>query len=331
MENNISFKPSQDKKLMDQVLEVLRYYNYSYKTEHTYCNWIDRFIKFHGGKTHPRKLGKTEIESYLSHLVSKQNVTPNTQRLALNAIVFLYKRVLKLEVPKELSPLRSKRNPRPPTVCTKTEISLLFNNLSGIHSLMARLIYGVGLRLMECIRLRIKDIDFGQKQIYVRGGKGDKDRTTLLPDTCVNELKTHIEKVKRLHNNDLSEGYGNVYLPNAIARKYPNGGSEFGRQYLFPSKRLSNDPRSGNVYRHHVIESGIQKAVKLAVHRAGIVKQVSCHTLRHSFATHMLESGVNIRVLQDILGHKDVKTTEIYTHVMNKDRKKLISPLDSLN
>jgi len=330
MENTISFKPSQDKKMMAQVREVLRYYNYSYKTEQAYCSWIIRFIKFHGGKTHPSKLGKNEIESYLSYLVSKQNVSSSTQRLALNAIVFLYKRVLGLNVPQELSPLRSKRSPRPPTVCTKTEITSLLSNINGTHSLMAQLLYGSGLRLMECIRLRIKDIDFGQQQIYVRDGKGNKDRTTLLPSIINKRLITHIGKVKHLHDKDLAEGFGNVYLPHALARKYPNARSEFSFQYLFPSKKRSNDPRSGNIYRHHVIESGLQKAVKLAAQKTGITKLVTCHTLRHSFATHMLESGVNIRVLQELLGHKDVKTTEIYTHVINRDKKNLISPLDDL-
>lgn len=279
MENNRSFKPNPNKKLIEQVQEVLRYYHYSYRTELAYCNWIIRYIKFHGGQTHPKAMGKNEIESYLSYLVSAKNVSSASQRQALNAIVFLYKRVLFIPVSEELSPLRSKRNPRPPVVCTTDEIRAILHIMSGIHALMGKLLYGSGLRLMECIRLRVQDIDFGQQQIYIRDGKGNKDRTTLLPENIIERLESHINKVKKLHEKDLSEGYGSVYLPHALSRKYPNAQNEFGWQYLFPAKNRSQDPRSGNIYRHHVMQSGLQKAVKLAVKKAGITKPVSCHTL----------------------------------------------------
>lgn len=330
MEKVPSFRPNPDLKLMDQVREVLRYYHYAYRTEQTYCDWILRYIRFHGGQTHPKDLKAVDIERFLSDLVSSQKVAAATQKQALNALVFLYHKVLHLPLLEEIAPLRSKKSPRLPTVLTPAETKILLANIDGTHSLMAGLLYGSGLRLLECLRLRIQDVDFGQRQIYVRGGKGDKDRITLLPEDLSPRLAKHIERVKALHQADLAEGFGRVYLPEALQRKYPNAPTETGWQYVFPAKNRSVDPRSGEVRRHHVLESGLQKAVKTAARKSAIPKRISCHTLRHSFATHLLENGVNIRMVQELLGHSDVKTTEIYTHVMRKDIGAVISPLDQL-
>jgi len=230
----------------------------------------------------------------------------------------------------DIAPVRSKRQVRPPTVMTEAETLSMLREMSGVHLLMARVMYGGGLRLMECVRLRVQDIDLGQGHIFVRGGKGNKDRTTILPASLQEPLRKQLEAVDMLHRQDLVGGHGEVWLPDALARKYPNAGKELGWQYFFPSRNLSKDPRSDRKMRHHVLQSGIQKAVKSAAQRAGVSKRVTCHTLRHSFATHMLEHGTNIRVLQRLLGHADVKTTEIYTHVMNCDIDKLVSPLDEL-
>ncbi len=247
-----------------------------------------------------------------------------------NALVFLYREVLQIPLDNSIAPTRSKRKIHPPTVLTEDELGLVFQQMRGTHLLMARLIYGSGIRLMECIRLRIQDVDFGQNIIYIRSGKGDKDRTTLLPQLVKDELGRHIERVKDLHRQDLQEGFGEIKLPFALAKKYRNAGKEPGWQYIFPSRSRSCDPQSGMEQRYHVLESGLQKAVKKAVQRSGIDKRATVHTLRHSFATHMLESGTNIRTLQELLGHADVKTTEIYTHVMRKDLHSLQSPLDRM-
>ncbi len=329
--NQLKFKPDRDLKLMDQVRQVLRYHHYAYRTEHSYCDWILRFIKFHGGNTHPAKMGKKEIDAFLSHLATHLHVAAATQRQALNAIVFLYRRVLDLPIEGQLEPVRAKRRPSPPMVMTKGEVQRVLGYMQGTHLLMAKLLYGCGLRLMECVRLRVQDIDFERSLVYVRAAKGNKDRTTVLSKAVQNDLRMHIERVKRLHDEDLSKGLGEVFLPTALSRKYPHAAREFRWQYVFPSKSLSVDPRANVTRRHHVLESGLQKAVKTAVDRAGINKRVSCHTFRHSFATHMLENGVNIRVVQELMGHADVKTTEIYTHVMAKDISAALSPLDSLS
>lgn len=315
---------------MDQVREVLRYHHYAYRTEATYGQWILRYIRFYGGKIHPKLLCASDVEKFLSHLATEGKVSASTQSQALNALVFLYRNVLDLPLDGKIAPARSQKHQRPPTVMTKEEVQRLLKMIDGTHGLMAKLLYGCGLRLMECVRLRIQDIDFGQNKIFVRGGKGGKDRTTFLPKNIRETLRTHMERVILLHHKDLEEGFGNVYLPEAIARKYKNAERETGWQYLFPSKKRSADPRSKREMRHHILESGLQKAVKLAVERAGILKRVSCHTFRHSFATHMLENGVNIRVLQTLMGHADVKTTEIYTHVMQRDIDNIQSPLDQI-
>lgn len=330
MEIKKKFRPDPNLKLMDQVRQVLRYYHYAYRTEQTYCDWIVRYIKFFNNQKHPKDMGKREIEVFLSHLATKENVAASTQRQALNAIIFLYKRVLDIPIEESIEHTRSKRHQSPPVVMTKSEVQRVIQNMNGTHLTMAKLLYGSGLRLMECIRLRVQDLDFEKKIIYVRAGKGDKDRTTLFPKSIQSELKNQLDLVKRIHDQDLDIGYGAVYLPNALARKYKNAEKEFRWQYVFPSKKLSTDPRSGAVRRHHVLESGLQKAVKLAVNRAQITKRVSSHTFRHSFATHLLEDGVNIRVVQELMGHADVKTTEIYTHVMEKNISATVSPLDGL-
>ncbi len=324
------FRPDPKLKLMDQVRQVLRYHHYAYRTEQTYCNWIVRFIKFHGAKIHPSQMGKPHIEGFLSHLATRGEVSAATQRQALNAIVFLYRHVPGQEIEEQLEPVRAKRHARPPTVMTQAEVGCVIAGMAGTHLLMAKILYGCGLRLMECVRLRVLDLDFDRGLLYVRQAKGGKDRTTVLPQAIQSELRLHLEKLKDLHAEDLKNGYGEVYLPPALARKYPSASREFRWQYFFPGRNLSCDPRSGATRRHHVLESGLQKAVKAAVEKAGIHKRVSCHTFRHSFATHLLENGVNIRVVQELMGHADVKTTEIYTHVMQKDLSAVSSPLDRL-
>ena len=317
---------------MDQVRQVLRYHHYAYRTEQTYCDGITRYIRYHGSRIHPRDMGKREIEAFLSHLVVRQNVAASTQHKALNAIIFLYRNVLDIPVDENLDFVRAKRHSRPPVVMSQKEVSmvLVLERMQGLHLLMAKLLYSGGLRLMECIRLRVRDLDFERKLIYVRGAKGGKDRTTLFSDSLHSPMKRQIEVVTKLHTRDLENGYGDVYMPNALARKYPRAFKSLGWQYVFPAKNRSKDPRTGIIRRHHVLESGLQKAVKLAVSKAGIVTPVTCHTFRHSFATHLLENGVNIRVVQELMGHADVKTTEIYTHVMEKDISAVKSPLDGL-
>ena len=312
---------------MDQVRQVLRYHHYAYRTEQTYCDWITRYIRYyHGSKIHHLDMGKREIEAFLSLLAVRQKVAASTQRQALNAIIFLYGNVLDIPVDENLDPVRAKRHSRPPVVMSQKEVSmvLVLEHMQGLHLLMAKLLYSGGLRL------RVRDLDFERKLIYVRGAKGGKDRTTLFSDSLHSPMKRQIEVVTKLHTRDLENGYGDVYMPNALARKYPRASKSLGWQYVFPAKNRSKDPRTGIIRRHHVLESGVQKAVKLAVSKAGIVTPVTCHTFRHSFATHLLENGVNIRVVQELMGHADVKTTEIYTHVMEKDISVVKSPLDGL-
>ena len=330
MEIKIKFKPNPKYRLMDQVREVLRYYHYAYKTEQSYSSWILQYIKFYGGKIHPKDMGKNEVERFLSYLAEKRNVAAATQKQALNALIFLYKKVLDVDLGDGIASTRSKRRLNLPTVLTQEEVSRLLGKMKKKHALMAKLLYGCGLRLLECIRLRVKDVDFGQGKVYIRNAKGGKDRVVFLPDSIQQELKEQIEYVIALHTKDIGEGFGEVYIPEALSRKYSNAAREAKWQYVFPSKKLSKDPRSEKIMRHHVMESGLQKAVKNALNRAKIYKKASCHTLRHSFATHLLENGTNIRVVQELMGHADVKTTEIYTHVMKKDINSVKSPLDLL-
>jgi len=330
MESKIKFKPNPEYRLMDQVREVLRYYHYSYKTEQSYSSWILQYVKFYGGKTHPKDMGKNEVERFLSYLTEKKNVAAATRKQALNALRFLYKKVLDIDLGEGIAPTRSKRRMNLPTVLTRAEVSKLLGNMKGKHALMAKLLYGCGLRLMECVRLRVKDVDFGQARIFIRNARGGKDRTGILPDSIEQELQEQIDYVVGLHEADLREGFGEARIPEALSRKAPNASKETGWQYVFPAKKLSKDPRSEKIMRHHVMESGLQKAVKQALIKAKIYKKAGCHTFRHSYATHLLENGTNIRVVQKLMGHADVKTTEIYTHVMKNDIDSVKSPLDTL-
>lgn len=314
-------------KLLDQVRDAIRLKHYSIRTEQTYVDWIKRFILFHG-KRHPREMAEAEVSQFLTHLARDGHVAASTQNQALSALLFLYKEVLKQEIGWLQGVERAKRPSRLPVVLTRDEIHKVFTHLHGDHRLMAGLLYGSGLRLMECVRLRVKDVDFGYLRIIVRDGKGGKDRITMLPVNLAKSLERHMQKTKAQHEQDLEEGSGEVFLPNALARKYPNAAREWIWQYVFPSTRLSTDPRSGGRRRHHVEESSLQSAVKTAVRASGIQKPATCHTLRHSFATHLLENGYDIRTVQELLGHKDVSTTMIYTHVLNRPGIGVKSPLD---
>lgn len=322
------YRPSATR-LMDQVREVLRYHHYGYKTEQSYTGWIKRYIKFNETR-HPKDMGKVEIERFLTHLAVNRNVAASTQKQALNAIVFLYKQVLDLPISDSLSPVRSSKPKRLPVVLSIDEVRILLSMMTGIHKLMAQLMYGGGLRLMELVRLRVQDIDFGQNLLVVRSGKGDKDRTTLLPPSLVEELRKQLAKTKEIYLADVEAGMANVYLPNALAKKYPHAPKAWEWQYVFPAKKLAIDPRDGQTRRHHINESGLQKMIKRAKEKSGITKRVTSHTLRHSFATHLLEKGTNIRVVQKLLGHADVKTTEIYTHVLQRNLQDVVSPLELL-
>jgi len=330
MESQTKFRPDPKLKLLDQVREVLRYHHYAYSTEQTYCQWILRYVRFFGNSIHPRDLSFRDVERFLSDLAVRGKVSASTQRQALNALVFLYCEVLDLPLDGELQPVRLKRQLKLPTVLDSSEIEVFFGHISGTHALMAKLLFGSGLRLMECVRLRIKDVDFDQKRIHILG-KGEKWRSTILPEPIISELRSHIETVKLLHRRDLDEGFGEVYIPPAFGHENRDAALETIWQYVFPGKKRSIDPRSGRERRHHVMESGLQKAVKRAARNAGIDKRVTCHTLRHSFATAMLENGTTIRMLQKLMGHANVKTTELYTHVLKNDISQLTSPLDGLN
>lgn len=314
-------------KLLDQVRLVMRRHHYSIRTEEAYTQWIVRFIHFHKMQ-HPRKMDHTHIEAYLNHL-ALQNVAASTQNQAFSAILFLYKHVLRQELPGQVKAVRAKKPQRVPTVLTRAEVWQVIDRLSSAHKLIAILLYGSGLRLLECLRLRVKDIDFAQHQIIVRNGKGNKDRITMLPNRAETVLSKHLKGVQALHQKDLDLGYGAVYLPNALDKKYPNANREWIWQYVFPSHKLSVDPRSGKVRRHHVDESGFRKAVRRSAQQANIKKRVSPHTFRHSFATHLLEDGYDIRTIQELLGHDDVSTTMIYTHVLNRGGLAVHSPADS--
>jgi integron integrase len=314
-------------KLLEQVRHALRLKHYSIRTEDAYVNWIRRFILFHH-KRHPQTLGAPEVTAFLTHLAVQGRVAANTQNQALNALVFLYRHVLQRELDAPIPLVRAKRPEHLPTVLTRAETLAILRHIPGAPHLMAKLLYGSGLRLMECVRLRVKDLDFAQRQIVVRDGKGQKDRVTMLPDHLHDPLQAHLAQTRQLHQQDLEQGLGSVYLPDALARKFPNASREWLWQYVFPSDRLSTDPRSGIVRRHHVDESGLQKAVRQAALAAGLDKRVTCHTFRHSFATHLLEAGYDIRTVQELLGHADVKTTMIYTHVLNRGGLAVRSPLD---
>src|SRR5437879_2701591 len=315
------------KKLLDQTRDVLRLKQYSLRTERSYCDWIERFIRFHYLR-HPGEMGASEITEFLTHLARVGNVAAATQNQALSAILFLYQRVLKQDVSWIDDVERAKKPKRIPVVLTHDEVHKVFAHLRGTPRLMAGLLYGSGLRLMECVRLRVKDVDFGYARITVRDGKGGKDRVTMLPLNLAKALERHLAKVKMQHEEDLAEGFGEVYLPDALERKYRGAARSWVWQFVFPSSRIAPDPRSGVLRRHHVDENVLQVAVKRAVCNSGINKPASCHTLRHSFATHLLENGYDIRTVQELLGHKDVSTTMIYTHVLNRPGIGVKSPLD---
>jgi integron integrase len=321
--------PPDKMKLLDQVRETIRLKHYSIRTEESYIGWIRKFILFHG-KRHPAEMKEDEIVAFLSHLANHAKVTASTQNQAFSALLFLYRHVLKQELGEIEGVERAKGPLRLPAVLTRAEVKAVLSHLKDTEWLMASLLYGAGLRLMECLRLRVKDIDFSTHQLVVRDGKGQKDRVTMLPQALEAPLKRHLERVRALHQSDLRRGHGEVYLPFSLERKYPGAPKEWGWQYVFPSDRLSKDPRSGKVRRHHLDENTLQRAVKRGVRLADLAKPASCHTLRHSFATHLLEAGYDIRTLQELLGHKDVSTTMIYTHVMNKGGKGVRSPLDIL-
>ena len=322
------FIPNPKLKLLDQVSEVMRFKHYSIRTETTYRQWIKRFILFHG-KRHPREMGAAEVSRFLSHLAVTGHVAASTQNQAFNALLFLYREVLHQEMGQLEEVERAQRPQRLPVVLTKAEVDAVLAGISGTHQLMAKLLYGTGMRLMECVRLRVKDVDFAQNQVVVREGKGFKDRVTMLPESLKAPLNEHLARVKLLHQRDLETGGGRVYLPYALSQKYPSADREWGWQYVFPAAGLSRDPRSGEVRRHHANEQGLQRAVKDAVRLAGIAKPASCHSLRHSFATRLLENGYDIRTVQELLGHASVLTTQIYTHVMAKPGLGVRSPLDA--
>jgi integron integrase len=313
--------------LLDRLRGVLRTRHYSIRTEKAYTEWVRRFILFHNMK-HPETMGSLEVAQFLTHLAVKNNVAASTQNQALNALLFLYRQVLNRELGKVQGVVRARKPERLPAVLSPGEAHQVLNLMEGSHQLMARLLYGSGLRLLECCRLRVKDVDFEQNQIVVRDGKGEKDRVTMLPLQVKDRMREHLHRVQRLHEDDLEAGHTWIWLPYSLEKKYPNAGREWSWQWVFPSRSVSKDPRSDRVGRHHVHENSLQKAVRRAARLARLSKPVSCHTFRHSFATHLLEAGYDIRTVQELLGHKDVSTTMIYTHVMKQPGIGVRSPLD---
>jgi integron integrase len=315
-------------KLLDQVRDKIRVKHYSIRTETQYLQWIKRFILFHG-KRHPQEMDAIEVEAFLTHLAVEGSVSASTQNQALAALLFLYREVMGIDLPWMDTMVRAKKPQRLPVVLSRAEVALVLARMDGVYSLMARILYGTGMRLMECARLRVKDVDFGQREILIRDGKGGKDRVTMLPDVLILPLQEHLAKRRLLYEDDLAKGMAEVFLPDALARKYPNASAEWTWQYVFSSGSYSVDPRSGRNRRHHIDEKLLQRAMKRAVATSGVVKLATPHTLRHSFATHLLESGYDIRTVQELLGHSDVSTTMIYTHVLNKGGRGVKSPLDS--
>ena len=314
-------------KFVEQVSTFMRARRYSLRTEQAYLDWIRRFILFHG-KRHPCEMSEPEIVEFLTHLATQRNVAASTQNQALSALLFLYQQFLGRNLGPLDGALRASRPPRLPLVLTREEVRAVLAHVRPPYRLMAELLYGSGLRLLECLRMRVKDIDFGYSRIIVRDGKGAKDRVTLLPGRLRAPLKEHLAHAKAVHERDLALGFGSVYLPDALERKDANAHRQWMWQYVFPAAKRSVDAVSGRVQRHHVLEKSLQNAVAHAVRATGITKPASCHTLRHSFATHLLEDGYDIRTVQELLGHKDVSTTMIYTHVLNKPRIGVMSPLD---
>ncbi|WP_147653007.1 integron integrase [Vulcaniibacterium gelatinicum] len=323
----VSHNPPRVPELLEKVRARCRVRHYSLRTERAYVAWVWRFVRACGGR-HPRGLGKTEVEGFLTRLATEGKVAPATQNQALAALLFLYKEVLGVELPWMENLVRAKRPRRVPVVLSREEVARLLAMLEGQAWLMAALLYGTGMRLMECLRLRIKDVDFERHEIVVRAGKGGKDRHVPLPQRLQEPLRRAVERARIVHAQDCAAGMAGVWLPHALERKYPNAGRELGWQYLFPAAAPSVDPRSGIVRRHHVDEAVLQRAIKTARVKAGIAKPATCHTLRHSFATHLLEAGHDIRTVQELLGHKDLSTTQIYTHVLGRGAGAVLSPLD---
>ena len=321
---------SQPEKLLDRMRRVMRLKHYSIHTERSYCDWVRRFVHFHKMRT-PADLagGEKKIEAFLSHLAIQADVAASTQNQAMNALLFLYRQVLGETLDTRIDAIRAQKKARLPVVMTREEAQRVLSAMSGTPQLMAKLLYGSGLRVMECMRLRVQDVDFGMKQLTVRSGKGDKDRWTTLAESLSPSLREQLDRVKMLHEQDLAQGHGEVYLPHALERKYPGAGREWGWQYVFPAQTLSTDPRSGKIRRHHMDATTLNKAIHRAVALAGITKRISAHTFRHSFATHLLERGTDIRTIQALLGHNDVSTTMIYTHVLQQGGHGVRSPLDN--
>lgn len=316
-----------ERKLLDRVTDVARLRHLSLRTEETYRNWIRRFILFHG-KRHPLDLDAEAVRRFLTHLAVQDRVAASTQNQAFNALLFLYRQVLKVELPDVAGVERARPSKNLPVVFTKEESNSIIIHLKGEPRLIVSLLYGSGLRIMEAVRLRVKDIDLQRNEITVRDGKGERDRLTMLPQTLKPALTVQLEAVRRLHDEDLKRGGGEVYLPYALGRKYKNAARDRLWQYLFPANRVSIDPRSGKRRRHHIAEQNVQRAVKTALRQAGVSTNGTCHAFRHSFATHLLEDGYDIRTVRELLGHKDVRTTMIYTHVLNKGGRGVRSPLD---
>jgi len=314
-------------KLLELCRERCRVKHYSLRTEEAYLGWVRRFIFFHN-KKHPAEMGGYEVESFLTHLAVKGHVSPSTQNQALSALLFLYREVLHLQLEWMENVVRAKQAIRLPVVLTVEQVNSVLARLDGREWLMASLLYGTGMRLMECVRLRVKDVSFEKNEIVVRDGKGGKDRRTMLPARLCDPMRTQLEKVRELHREDTDENWDGVYLPDALERKYPNANKLMAWQYVFPATRRARDPRDGKIRRHHIDEKVLQRAVSKAAQAAGMDKPVSCHTLRHCFATHLIEAGYDIRTVQELLGHKDVATTQIYTHVLNKGGRGVQSPLD---
>lgn len=319
---------SRKPKLLEQMRQRIRRKNYSLRTEESYVQWARRFILFHD-KRHPREMGAREVEAFLTHLAVARHVAASTQNQARSALLFLYKEVLEIELPWLEGVTPAKRGKHLPVVLTAHEARALLAELSGVNWIVASLLYGSGLRLMECLRLRVKDVEFSRREILVRAGKGNKDRVTMLPENVLLPLKSHLSRVKLVHDSDLAAGFGATRLPNALARKYPNAARSWGWQYVFPSPKRSVDPRSGHEGRHHIQPETVQRVVKTAAARARIHKPATPHTLRHSFATHLLQNGYDIRTVQELLGHRHVETTMIYTHVLNRGGRGVQSPLDA--
>lgn len=306
---------------------MIRARHYSRRTEEAYVHWIRRFVLFHG-RRHPREMGAAQVTAFLSSLANDGHVAAATQNQALAAILFLYRAVLAIELPWMGEIVRAKRPRRLPVVLTRQEVHALLGKLDGAHALMARLMYGTGLRMMECLRLRVKDVDLVRRELVVREGKGGKDRITMFPASLVEAMSAHLDQVRAVHRADRAAGVPGVELPGALERKKPSAGTEWGWHWIFPQAHLARDPRSGVLRRHHAYDQTYQRAVKRAAFRAGIAKPVSSHTFRHSFATHLMEAGYDIRTVQELLGHKDVSTTMIYTHVLNRGGRGVVSPLD---